>query len=72
MSPTSIALLCALVAVAGGLVAVFAGVSSSRKRQSDTPSGGDGALVEGGSRHGRHDGGDFGSDGGGDGGGGGD
>ena len=62
----------ALVAVAGGLVAVFAGVSATRKRQSDTPSGGDGALVEGGSKHGRHDGGDFSSDGGGDGGGDGD
>ncbi|WP_159679782.1 hypothetical protein [Luteimonas sp. 9C] len=72
MRPTSIALLCALVAVTGGLVAVFAGVSSSRKRQSDASSGGDGVLVEAGSKHGRHDAGDWGSDGGGDGGGGGD
>ena len=63
MSPSMIALLGALAAVAGGLIAVFASQSVSRKRNGDG-----GGMGDSGSQHDRS--GAF--DGGGDGGGGGD
>lgn len=69
MSPSSIAILCALVAVFGGLVAIFASRASTRTRRSAAA----GAVTGGHATSARHDGHDTGADAGGgsDGGGGG-
>ena len=66
MSPSSIAILCALVAVFGGLVAIFASRASTRTRRAADA----GAVTGGDATSARHDGHDAGggSDGGGGGG----